>query len=66
MQKGGDVEVQVTKEDQANINTFGRLNNRMHELDDDLARKKVHKIQELFSSHGVIARKTKKNGECNM
>lgn len=36
-----DVEVQVTWEDQNNINTFGRLNGRMHELEDEISKKKV-------------------------
>ncbi|XP_073278653.1 probable prefoldin subunit 4 [Primulina huaijiensis] len=29
-------EVEVTWEDQQNINKFGRLNNRLHELDDEI------------------------------
>ncbi|KAJ1385125.1 Prefoldin beta-like [Sesbania bispinosa] len=36
MSGGPDTEVTLTWEDQQNINTFGRLNNRLHELDDDI------------------------------
>ncbi|XP_020587172.1 probable prefoldin subunit 4 isoform X2 [Phalaenopsis equestris] len=35
-QKGSGSEVEVTWEDQLNINKFGRLNNRFHELEDDI------------------------------
>ena len=31
----------MTREDQANINSFGRLNNRLHELDAELEGKKA-------------------------
>lgn len=34
-------EMQVTWEDQQNINTFSRLNNRFHELEDDIKFAKV-------------------------
>ncbi|KAM3753024.1 hypothetical protein ACB098_03G062800 [Castanea mollissima] len=33
MQQGGGSETEVTWEDQQNINKFGRLNNRFHELE---------------------------------
>ncbi|XP_073038994.1 prefoldin subunit 4-like [Primulina eburnea] len=38
MQQAGSSgsEVEVTWEDQQNINKFGRLNNRLHELDDEI------------------------------
>ncbi|RWV98737.1 hypothetical protein GW17_00038398 [Ensete ventricosum] len=36
MQKGEGSEAQVTWEDQQNINKFGRLNNRFHELEDEI------------------------------
>ncbi|ERN01422.1 hypothetical protein AMTRI_Chr03g147660 [Amborella trichopoda] len=36
MQQGGGVEKEVTWEDQQNINKFGRLNNRYHELQDEI------------------------------
>ncbi|KAJ3687206.1 hypothetical protein LUZ61_016370 [Rhynchospora tenuis] len=36
MQQGDGTEAQVTWEDQQNINKFGRLNNRSHELDDEI------------------------------
>ncbi|CAM6050660.1 unnamed protein product [Sphagnum compactum] len=39
--KGGDgVETEVTWEDQQNINLFGRLNNKFHELEDKIKAKK--------------------------
>ncbi|KAJ6795119.1 putative prefoldin subunit 4 [Iris pallida] len=34
MQQGSGSETEVTWEDQQNINKFGRLNNRFHELED--------------------------------
>lgn len=40
MQQGGGVETEVTWEDQQNINKFGRLNNRFHELEDEIKAKK--------------------------
>ncbi|PAN46074.1 hypothetical protein PAHAL_9G161000 [Panicum hallii] len=36
MQQGDGTEAQVTWEDQQNINRFGRLNNRLHELQEDI------------------------------
>lgn len=39
--KGGGSETEVTWEDQQNINKFGRLNNRFHELDDEIKIAKV-------------------------
>ncbi|XP_076938078.1 putative prefoldin subunit 4 [Bidens hawaiensis] len=36
MQQAGGSETQVTWEDQQNINKFGRLNNRLHELEDEI------------------------------
>lgn len=40
-------EMEVTWEDQQNINTFSRFNNRFHELEDDI---KLAKVTTLFSS----------------
>ncbi|CAI5519639.1 unnamed protein product [Closterium sp. Naga37s-1] len=40
MQKGEGADPEVTWEDQQNINKFGRLNNRLHELDDEIKGKK--------------------------
>jgi prefoldin subunit 4 len=34
-------EMEVTWEDQQNINIFSRLNNRVHDLDDDIKSAKV-------------------------
>ncbi|KAK4273563.1 hypothetical protein QN277_021941 [Acacia crassicarpa] len=36
MQQGGASDTEVTWEDQQNINKFGRLNNRFHELEDEI------------------------------
>lgn len=36
MQQGEGSEAEVTWEDQQNINSFGRLNNRFHELEDEI------------------------------
>ncbi|KAF9619086.1 hypothetical protein IFM89_005100 [Coptis chinensis] len=36
MQQGGGSEIEVTWEDQQNINKFGRLNNRFHEIEDEI------------------------------
>ncbi|KAK1264233.1 putative prefoldin subunit 4 [Acorus gramineus] len=36
MQQCGGSETEVTWEDQQNINRFGRLNNRFHELEDEI------------------------------
>ncbi|XP_010528805.1 PREDICTED: probable prefoldin subunit 4 [Tarenaya hassleriana] len=36
MQQGGGSETEVTWEDQQNINKFSRLNNRFHELEDEI------------------------------
>lgn len=41
MWKGGGTETEVTWEDQQNINKFGRLNNRFHELEDEIKIAKV-------------------------
>lgn len=40
-EKGGGSETEVTWEDQQNINKFGRLNNRFHELEDEIKIAKV-------------------------
>jgi prefoldin subunit 4 len=39
--RGEETDVEVTWEDQKNINTFGRLNTKMHELEDELKAKEV-------------------------
>ncbi|XP_047338261.1 probable prefoldin subunit 4 [Impatiens glandulifera] len=36
MQQGSGTGIEVTWEDQQNINKFGRLNNRFHELEDEI------------------------------
>ena len=42
MKKAGVAsETEVTWEDQQNINKFGRLNNRLHDLDDEIKIAKV-------------------------
>ncbi|KAB1202837.1 putative prefoldin subunit 4 [Morella rubra] len=51
MQQGGGSETEVTWEDQQNINKFGRLNNRLHELEDDIKIAKLRKIS--LSESGV-------------
>ncbi|CAI5992362.1 unnamed protein product [Closterium sp. NIES-65] len=38
--EGEGADPEVTWEDQQNINKFGRLNNRLHELDDEIKAKK--------------------------
>ncbi|PPR80321.1 hypothetical protein GOBAR_AA40393 [Gossypium barbadense] len=49
MQQGtGGSETEVTWEDQQNINKFGRLNNRFHELDDEI---KIKRKTEAASTH---------------
>ena len=40
--QGEGKETEVTWEDQQNINTFGRLNNKLHDLEDDIKLKKVN------------------------
>lgn len=40
-EQGDGVETEVTWEDQQNINAFGRLNNKFHELEDTIKAKKV-------------------------
>ncbi|KAL5835380.1 hypothetical protein ACOSQ4_014877 [Xanthoceras sorbifolium] len=35
-EQGGKSDTEVTWEDQQNINKFGRLNNRLHELEDEI------------------------------
>ncbi|KAL2642960.1 hypothetical protein R1flu_010547 [Riccia fluitans] len=40
MQQGDGQETQVTWDDQQNINKFGRLNNKFHELEDEIKAKK--------------------------
>jgi hypothetical protein len=39
--QGDGKETEVTWEDQQNINKFGRLNNKFHELEDEIKSKKV-------------------------
>ncbi|BBN02704.1 prefoldin subunit 4 [Marchantia polymorpha subsp. ruderalis] len=40
MQQGDGQETEVTWDDQQNINKFGRLNNKFHELEDEIKAKK--------------------------
>ncbi|XP_024519014.1 probable prefoldin subunit 4 [Selaginella moellendorffii] len=40
MQQGEGVETEVTWEDQQNINAFGRLNAKFHDLEDEIKAKK--------------------------
>lgn len=40
--KAGKSDTEVTWEDQQNINKFERLNNRFHELEDEIKIAKVH------------------------
>jgi hypothetical protein len=47
-------DTEVNWEDQQNINSFGRLNNEMHDIEDDLKRKEVcfvHNSLGLHHSH---------------
>ncbi|CAN6372348.1 unnamed protein product [Urochloa humidicola] len=55
MQQGGGTETRVTWEDQQNINRFGRLNNRLHELQDEikLAKKTEVVNEELWNEAGT-------------
>nr|POF07484.1 putative prefoldin subunit 4 [Quercus suber] len=46
---GGGSETEVTWEDQQNINKFGRLNNRFHELEVEIKVAKVENIGATFS-----------------
>ena len=39
--QGDGLETEVTWDDQQNINAFGRLNNKFHELEDEIKAKKV-------------------------
>ncbi|KAL9318575.1 hypothetical protein ACSQ67_015092 [Phaseolus vulgaris] len=48
IRKGGGSETEVTWEDQQNINKFGRLNNRFHELEDEIKIAKVFIGQEQY------------------
>lgn len=45
--KGGGSEAEVTWEDQQNINRFSKLNNRFHELEDEIKAEKV-RTRQLF------------------
>jgi hypothetical protein len=46
--QGDGTEAQVTWEDQQNINRFGRLNNRLHELQDEIKLAKVGSLTSCF------------------
>ncbi|XP_057732181.1 probable prefoldin subunit 4 [Arachis stenosperma] len=48
MQQGGGSNTEVTWEDQQNINKFGRLNNRFHELEDEI---KIAKLTIFFETN---------------
>jgi hypothetical protein len=58
------VETEVTWEDQQNINLFGRLNNKCHELEDEIKAKKVCISFILFSE--IVGNCTKKSGNIFM
>lgn len=53
-QKAVDVEVQVTWEDQKNINAFGRLNGRMHEFEEDISKKQEELLYLEDASNELI------------
>eukprot|EP00270_Netrium_digitus_P014437 TRINITY_DN4902_c0_g1_i1.p1 TRINITY_DN4902_c0_g1~~TRINITY_DN4902_c0_g1_i1.p1 ORF type:complete len:127 (-),score=32.97 TRINITY_DN4902_c0_g1_i1:168-548(-) len=56
MQQGSGADVSVTWEDQQNINTFGRLNSKMHEIDEEIkAKKEVAENLEDASNELVLA-----------
>jgi hypothetical protein len=46
--QGDGTEAQVTWEDQQNINRFGRLNNRLHELQEEIKLAKVDSEPSFF------------------
>ena len=46
--QGDGTEAQVTWEDQQNINRFGRLNNRLHELQEEIKLAKVGSLTSCF------------------
>jgi len=53
--QGDGTEAQVTWEDQQNINRFGRLNNRLHELQDEIKLAKVDFVPSFsFSMHHLL------------
>nr|POE93861.1 putative prefoldin subunit 4 [Quercus suber] len=52
MLQGGGSETEVTGEDQQNINKFGRLNNRFHELEVEI---KVAKVSTLLPCEVCIS-----------
>jgi len=58
------VETEVTWEDQQNINLFGRINSKFHELEDEIKAKKVHISFILFSE--IVGNCTKKSGNIFM
>ena len=43
-------DTEVTWEDQQNINKFGRLNNRLHEVEDEVKIAKVFDCSDLLQS----------------
>jgi len=49
-----DVEVEVTWEDQKNINAFGRLNGHMHEIEDEIVKKKEELLNLEEASNELI------------
>ncbi len=58
------METEVTWEDQQNINLFGRLNSKFHDLEDEIKAKKVNISFILFS--GIVGNCTKKSGNIFM
>ena len=51
-----DDDVQVRLEDQSHINQFGRLNNRLHDLEDDLkAKSSEHELLDDAANEIILA-----------
>ena len=55
-QPGDDDDVEVRLEDQKHINTFGRLNGRLHDLEDDLKTKQAeHELLDDAANEIILA-----------
>ena len=56
MQPGDDDDVEVRLEDQQRINQFGRLNGRMHDLEEELkAKRSQHDLLDDASNELILA-----------
>jgi len=56
MSKKQEEDVEVRKEDQLKINTFGRLNNRKHDLEEELKEKQAkHDLLDDASNEIILA-----------